>query len=136
MGRRDDVLESFRAQELARINDWRNWTGAGKVVARAARDVARIESGATATLHAPFEVHLAVVPQWHVDGAVIVADDLQVYVRVTAVEEDKVTETEVHPVGPCPRCDLPVPLGAVSRFEDFAVRLFAGVPAEGHVCSR
>jgi hypothetical protein len=136
MGRRDEVLDEFRAAERRRIADWREWTGTGRVVAREARSIAGIESGVTATLHAPFEVDLAVTPAWHVDGAVVVADDLEVYVRVTAVEDGDVTEVEVHPVGPCLRCGRSAPLGPVTRREDFPAALFAGVPASGHACSR
>lgn len=135
MGRRDDVLEEFRRQERDRIDDWRDSAGVGRVVAKAARGIARIESGTTATLHAPFEIDLAVVPSWHTNGAVVQADDLQVYVRVIDVKDGAVTRTEVHPVGPCLRCGLPVPVGPVDGSEDFPAALYAGVPASGHVCA-
>lgn len=135
MGFREDVIGAFRTAERDRVNDWVQWEGRGAVMARAVRGALTREllPGTSMDFIAPVEAGLDIAFDWHTSGAVVVIDDLQMYVKV-AVSDDGQATAEVFPVGECPSCggraplEIPggdaAPVGAV---------LIAGRPA-GHGC--
>lgn len=135
MGRRDDMLRDFEARERQRAQQWQAWGDRARPILRAARDRADIQSGVITELVAPSAVGLVTVPEWHSNGVVVQADDLQVFVRVVATGDDGLpSEVAVHPVSACPDCGRPAPLDEVTEEDDFAAAMYAGSPVDGHDC--